>query len=197
VRGIAGVTRWSPLFLELTRRFTTDLAKPDSRGARPATIKKGAAGAIREALPPSPLRSHAGSAAATAPRTAAGSPSVRLGRPWGSGRGAASPALCFDVFRHVDQHLGRAQIGTRRFVDRVTIASRLVIVRRRPSIVTTTVSFCAAAGNAGRVLVPRPPRLPDCPFLKRWAPAACLGPPGNRSRCPPYAASSSLRSLHL
>ena len=37
----------------------------------------------------------------------------------------------------------------------VTIASRLVIVRRRPSIVTTTVSFSASASNAGRLLALR------------------------------------------
>jgi hypothetical protein len=45
----------------------------------------------------------------------------------------------------------------------VTIASRLVIVRRRPSIVTTTVSFSASASSAGRLLVLRPPGLPDYP----------------------------------
>ena len=38
----------------------------------------------------------------------------------------------------------------------VTIASRLVIVRRRPSIVMTTVSFSASASNAGGLLVLRP-----------------------------------------
>jgi hypothetical protein len=43
----------------------------------------------------------------------------------------------------------------------VTIAARLVIVRRRPSIVMTTVSFSAAASNAGRLLARRPLGLPD------------------------------------
>src|SRR3984893_15688675 len=51
----------------------------------------------------------------------------------------------------------------------VTIASRLVIVRRRPSIVTTTVSFSASASSAGRLLVLRPRQrltfeAPEGPF---------------------------------
>ena len=49
----------------------------------------------------------------------------------------------------------------------VMIASRLVILRRRPLVVTWTVSSSAAASSAGRVLALRPPGLPDWPFLKR------------------------------
>ena len=50
-----------------------------------------------------------------------------------------------------------------------TIASRLVILRRRPSIVTTIVSFSALASSAGRLLALRPRQrltfeAPEGPF---------------------------------
>ena len=80
----------------------------------------------------------------------------------------------------------------------VTIASRLVILRRRPSIVTRVRSFRASAKSAGRLLALRPPGLPDWPFLETGvqrrparthlviAPAVRHAPPsvasGNRSR---------------
>ena len=93
----------------------------------------------------------------------------------GSGGGVAG--LVLDVFHHVDQHLGRAQIGTRRFVDHLR-DDRLALgdLAARPSSVATTVSFSAAASNAGRLLVLRPPGLPDCPFLKRLCSGGLPGP---------------------
>jgi hypothetical protein len=75
----------------------------------------GVRGANRVALLPF-LRSLARSAAATAPRIAARPPCPP--RPGGGVRGPGNAAgFVLDVFHHVDQHLGRAQIGTRRFVD--------------------------------------------------------------------------------
>jgi hypothetical protein len=45
-------------------------------------------------------------------------PLVRLGRPAGFGpRGSVADGLVLVVLYHVDQHLGRAQIRTRRFVS--------------------------------------------------------------------------------
>ena len=46
-------------------------------------------------------------------------------------------------------------------------ASRLVILRRSPSIVTNTGSLSAATSSAGRFFLGRPRGLPDWPFLKR------------------------------
>jgi hypothetical protein len=72
--------------------------------------------AIRAALPLSLLRSLAGSAAAAAPRTAAPPPCPP--RPAGGfGRRCRVTGLLLDAFHHIDQHLGRAQIRTRQFVD--------------------------------------------------------------------------------
>ena len=42
---------------------------------------------------------------------------VGRGQPAGFGGRGSVAGLVLDVFHHVDQHLGRAQIGTRRFVD--------------------------------------------------------------------------------
>jgi len=58
----------------------------------------------------------------------------------------------------------------------VTIASRLVIVRRRPSIVTRVRSFRASAKSAGRLLALRLPGLPDWAFLKRVCSGGLPGP---------------------
>jgi hypothetical protein len=42
---------------------------------------------------------------------------LRRGQPAGFGRRCGVAGLVLDVFHRVDQHLGGAQIGTRRFVD--------------------------------------------------------------------------------
>jgi len=126
--------------------------------------------ANRAVLPPSLLRAPAGSAAASAPRTAA--PPLCPPRPAaaGFGRRCRVAGLALDALHHVDQHLGRAQIGTRLLSTIcVTIAARLVSFRRRPSIVTTPVSFSASASNAGRLLALRPRQrltfeAPEGPF---------------------------------
>jgi hypothetical protein len=51
----------------------------------------------------------------------------------------------------------------------VTIASRLVILRRPPFSVTITRSFSASLSSVFRFLAPgdRPRGLPDRPFVKR------------------------------
>jgi len=138
--------------------------------AEPGGIKEEAGRALRSALPPSFLRSLAGSAAATAPRTAARPPcpprptggvrtAVQKGRP--SALRLSSFIMSISIL--VARRSALADLST----ICVTIASRLVL-RRRPSIVTTTVSFSASAQQR------RPARGPSC----------------NRCRCPPYAASA-------
>jgi hypothetical protein len=75
---------------------------------------------------------------------------VRRGQPAGLGRRGVADGLVLDVSISilVARRSALADLST----IWVTIASRLVIVRRRPSIVTTTVSFSASASSAGRAL---------------------------------------------
>ena len=83
----------------------------------------------------------------------------------------------------------------------VTIASRLVSLRRRPSIVTTTVSFSASASNAGRLLTLRPPGLPGCPFWKRVCsggrPAHLVTAVAVRHRSPPRYFGACIYSAYV
>src|SRR5271166_3584157 len=58
----------------------------------------------------------------------------------------------------------------------VTIASRLVILRRFPSIVTQNRSLSASASTAGRFFGLRPRGLPDWRFLKRVCSGGLPGP---------------------
>ena len=95
---------------------------------------------------------------------------VRRGQPAGSRGGAASLALCSTSFiMSISILVARRSALADLSTICVTIASRLVIVRRCPSIVTTTVSFSASASNAGRLLVLRPRQrltfeAPERPF---------------------------------
>jgi hypothetical protein len=115
------------------------------------------------------LMSHAGSAAATAPQRAARPPRRPRSADGVRAAGHLRP-LRSTSFHHVDQHMVARRSA---FADSstlcVTIDSRLAIVRRRPSIVTTTVSFSASANRRGRLYAQGPTGVAKPPLLKSGA----------------------------
>ena len=131
---------------------------------------KGGGRANRAVLPPSRPPFLAGSAGATARRTAAPPPLSAAANRRDSGGGAASPALCSTSFiMSISILVARRSADADLSTIWLTIASRLVSLRRSPSIVTTTVSFSASANSAGRLLALRPRQrltfeAPEGPF---------------------------------
>jgi hypothetical protein len=75
-----------------------------------------------------------------------------------------------DVFHHVDQHLGRAQIGMRD--DHLALGDLAA-----PSVDRhDDLSSSASANSAGRLFALRTPKLPDGSFLKGVCSGGSCGP---------------------
>ena len=72
------------------------------------------------------------------------------------------------LLQHVDQHLGRTQIGADRFFDQLS-DDRLLLgdLARSPSMVATTLSLSASTSGAITLFGRGPRGLPDWPFLQR------------------------------
>ena len=105
---------------------------------------------------------------------------VGLGQPAGFGRRCSVAGLVLDVFHQADQHLGRAKIGTRQFVDHLRHDRLALGDLAAPPVDRHDHRLVQRIGQQRR-----PPELPDYPFLKRVCSGGRPGPICSRSRCPP------------